>query len=150
MLIIGHLIVWIALFDWSSSHIAIAIPLPCLLPILYLLRTKERAVYQITFNNETLTCTIYYYLLFFIKARRVLPYKNVTFRYVPVRYLRGVFVNAFQIRNEKRLIAEIRQKYNAGWEKSEILDLDKYTKNNPLLNYDKDALKKIGSQLFPE
>ncbi|SEW52506.1 hypothetical protein SAMN04488122_4885 [Chitinophaga arvensicola] len=37
-----------------------------------------------------------------------------------------------------------------GWEKEEILALDKYSKNNVLLNYDKDALRRVGGRLLPE
>lgn len=150
MLVLGHIIVWIALFDWASSHIVVGILAPFLLPILYLLRTKERAVYQVTFDDEAHICAIYYYLFFFIKVRQVVPYDNAIFRYVPVQYLRGIYVNAFQIWDRKRLVVEIRQKYNAGWEKGEILELDKYVKGNPLLNYDKDVLKRIGGKLLPE
>ncbi|GEP88939.1 hypothetical protein SAMN05660909_02598 [Chitinophaga terrae (ex Kim and Jung 2007)] len=146
----GHVLFWGAFFNWSIQHWLLAeILIISMIPI-FLLVYPDKAVYKILFDDDKRICTICFYRLLIFKRSCDFRYDELMFRYVPTRYLRGVFVNSFQILKRGRLRFEIRQKYNVGWEKEDILEMNKYVKGNPLIKYDTDALKRRGALLLPE
>lgn len=93
-----------------------------------LFNKRTRQVHKLVLNdNNKILCIHFYHLLFF-KTTYNISYELLSIQYKNKLYRRGVIPKTIELRENGKLIVEIKQKYNLGWTNEELDDI--YTRLN--------------------
>jgi hypothetical protein len=85
-----------------------------------LFNKRNRHIYKIKFDDNNQILTIFFYQFITFKFNYNIPYKFIKVSYKHKIYGRGKIPITLEFKENKKFIAEIKQKYNIGWTNEEI------------------------------
>lgn len=118
--IIVNVSLFTALIRHYPYNLLIGEPIFLALAIALLSRKAERYVFRVSFDDETETCTVFYYQYQFFKFKKSIRYANLTFLYEKLQFTSLDWALTLRIKEENKMVVDIREKHNMGYTNDEI------------------------------
>lgn len=93
--------------------------------------SRSRQIYKLEFNENELILSYYQYIFFRFTKKINYNFLKINYRYK--FYIKGDPTKTFEFKKNSCLIAEIREKYNIGWSKEDISNLNQILVKRELL-----------------
>ncbi|TKG88011.1 hypothetical protein EYV94_27675 [Puteibacter caeruleilacunae] len=119
-LVVVSLILIFADFPFFKRHYIIIGGVVCMLFLYKLFNPRNRHVFRIELDDKNNILCICYYQFIFFEYRQEISYEALKISYKHKLYRRGAIPKTLEFRQEDRLVAEIKEKYNIGWTNEEI------------------------------
>jgi hypothetical protein len=94
-----------------------------LIVLLQLSRNNSKIIYKLRFDNVNKTLRLYYYKFLFVDSAIDITYANLRYKYFLKSYGVGNVMMTLVFMDQKKNIAEIREKNEIGWTKNEVLKI---------------------------
>jgi hypothetical protein len=88
-----------------------------------LFNKRNRQVYKLLLNEKEKNLTVFYYQFIALKFTQNITFDLLQVEYKHKLYGRGKIPKTLELKRNRVLIAEIKQKYNFGWTNEQIDDI---------------------------
>jgi hypothetical protein len=88
--------------------------------LIKLFSNRGRQICKLLFNDEEKVLTVFYYQFIAFRFTKKITYNMFNYSYKHKLYRRAITPKTLEFRREKKLVAEIKQKYNLGWTNEEV------------------------------